>query len=125
MSASLLLILQVSMDTLGPKASWFLRNIEVVDVARNMYYIFPAERWIDPKAEPRSAQQILLPQDANGHTAELVEYSILVHTSDVPHAGTSANISLQLFGNQVGHCTAQWRLALRFVKTASMYARGS
>lgn len=43
----------------------------------------------------------LLLQDAAGDVAPLVEYQLLVHTSDITKAGTAANVSVQVFGDMV------------------------
>lgn len=69
-----------------------------MDVARDTTVVFPANVWFDGKKDPMSLQHTLLPAAANG---ALTDYKINVYTSDLRSAGTSAHISVQLFGDKV------------------------
>ena len=44
----------------GAKPSWRLRDIEVIDAARNTFSVFPCDRWFSPRADPATAMQTLV-----------------------------------------------------------------
>jgi hypothetical protein len=57
-------------------------------------------RWLDP-SQPESLQQTLLPAGTDALPgAGLLQYEVVVYTSDLRGAGTDANVSVELLGAQ-------------------------
>lgn len=88
----------IATDNGGLFPAWSLSEIEVMDVARDTTVVFPCGAWFDGKRDPMSLQHTLLPAN---QLASLAEYKINVYTTDLRSAGTSAHISLQLYGDKV------------------------
>ncbi len=59
----------------------------------------PACRWLDP-AQPASLQQTLVPAGSGevGSGPALLQYEVVVFTSDTRGAGTDSNVSIELVG---------------------------
>ncbi|KAK9824333.1 hypothetical protein WJX72_009517 [[Myrmecia] bisecta] len=93
---------QISSDGSGGLGSaWHLQQVEVEDLIRGQSWVFPCERWLDKK-DPASLQQVLLREGADpaAAKAKLLMYNVAVFTSDVRGAGTSASVSLQIWGDK-------------------------
>jgi hypothetical protein len=76
--------------------------VEVLDTTRGTLTSFPCGKWLEPSKDPASLQQTLLPDGAAaGGAGGLLQYEVVVHTSDVRGAGTDANVSIQLVGDKV------------------------
>jgi hypothetical protein len=64
------------------------------------YAAAPGRRWLDP-AHPASLQQTLTPAgsgEVGGGPAVLLQYEVVVFTSDTRGAGTDSNVSIELVG---------------------------
>ncbi|CAF0906198.1 unnamed protein product [Adineta steineri] len=84
----------------GRDAMWHVAHVSVTDPSAGVKFEFPVRKWIDinnegdvfecaEKKEDTTAQQ------RHRHT---IKYKIIVHTGDVAHAGTYANVSIILYG---------------------------
>ncbi|MEE9430456.1 MAG: PLAT/LH2 domain-containing protein [Melioribacteraceae bacterium] len=78
---------KVKSDSSGFNNNWFLNRIIISKQGQTKHSIFSFFNWIKP--------------DTN-YTLELgqKEYSINIHTGDVAHGGTDANVSMILFGSK-------------------------
>ena len=90
----------VTSDGAGLGSSWHLDHVEVVDTTRSVSAVFPCCRWLDGRADPMSLTQVLLPRGADGAAPELLQYEVVVYTSDVRGAGTDANVAIELHGDK-------------------------
>lgn len=80
--------LQVTSDGAGLGAAWHLAAIEVLDTKRQVTTSFPCNAWLDGSADPASLQQTLLPEGQGGAAgAGLVQYQVVVYTSDIRWVG--------------------------------------
>ena len=93
----------MSSDGSGLGAAWHLASVEVLDTSRGILTSFPCGKWLEPSKDPASLQQTLLPEGAAaaGGAGGLLQYEVVVHTSDVRGGGTDANVSIQLVGDKV------------------------
>uniref|UniRef100_A0A7S3VHN2 PLAT domain-containing protein n=1 Tax=Dunaliella tertiolecta TaxID=3047 RepID=A0A7S3VHN2_DUNTE len=89
----------VTSDGSGIGGSWHLNQVEVTDTVRGETQYFPCNEWLDP-AEPMSLNKTLLPRDAEGTIGQLLQYEVIVFTSDVRGAGTDANVEMELWGTK-------------------------
>lgn len=64
---------------------------------RSKSYVFPCGKWLT-NADKASLTQTLMPRDGDGSAPPVVNYEVVVYTSDLRGAGTDANVSLSLHG---------------------------
>ncbi|KAF5837533.1 hypothetical protein DUNSADRAFT_4226 [Dunaliella salina] len=89
----------VTSDGSGVGGSWHLNQVEVTDTIRGETQYFPCNEWLDP-ADPMSLNKTLLPRDADGTIGQLLQYEVIVFTSDIRGAGTDANVEMELWGTK-------------------------
>ncbi len=71
----------------GLKDNWFLARLKIKKSEENKFTTFPFFNWIKPS-------------NTYSLTKNLVEYTIIIHTGDVAHGGTDANVSMILYGTK-------------------------
>ncbi|KAL3842214.1 hypothetical protein ACJMK2_020253, partial [Sinanodonta woodiana] len=87
------------------KAQWHCHEVTVTDVDKGDKYVFPVRAWItvceriDKKnGKTVNVKEIEESQVAKVRNLDIVKYDVLVVTGDKPGAGTNANVSITIFG---------------------------
>lgn len=90
-------------DNKGLGGAWFLHKVVVVDSRDKKAYTFPCDQWLAKNKEDGQVARELGVQ--NEHIPEELRtkavahtYKVFVHTSDIKHAGTDANVHICLYG---------------------------
>ena len=81
----------------GDDASWHCASLEITNTATDETCAFAVNRWFAEDKPPNLTSQVLVPGDAAA-AESLCGYKIVAHTSDVRGAGTDANVTLALVG---------------------------
>ena len=81
----------------GDDASWHCASLEITNTATDETCAFAVNRWFAEDKPPNLTSQVLVPGDAAA-AQSLCGYKIVTHTSDVRGAGTDANVTLALVG---------------------------
>lgn len=76
-------------------AGWFLKEIQIEDIATGKRWLFPCERWLAKGEDDGSIDRTL---DAVPDGKEPVTYSVSVTTGDLRRAGTNAKVYVTLNG---------------------------
>ncbi|EDQ93112.1 uncharacterized protein MONBRDRAFT_31037 [Monosiga brevicollis MX1] len=105
----------VGHNNAGTSAGWFLDKIVVLDPRRGEEEEFPCHRWLAVDADDGQIERELVPKMAEHQAAATTTYIVKIKTGDVRHAGTDANVFVQLFG-KTGEST---QLKLRNSETYS------
>ncbi|CAF1383479.1 unnamed protein product [Adineta steineri] len=84
----------------GRGAMWHVAHVTVTDPSTGVKFEFLVRKWIDINNqgnvfECAEKKEDTIAQQCHRHT---IKYKIIVHTSDVSHAGTDANVSIILYG---------------------------
>ncbi|KAJ9526209.1 hypothetical protein QJQ45_009677 [Haematococcus lacustris] len=74
----------------------FIIKVDVLSSATNQQYHFPFGNWLDDK---HGLQHEIWRDGVQGTATPLVDYRITVFTSDLRGAGTDANVSIELHGD--------------------------
>ncbi|KAK2899220.1 hypothetical protein Q8A67_010638 [Cirrhinus molitorella] len=91
--------LRVRIDGTGSRPDWFLDKIIIRNLSTEEVYVFTYEEWLSKTKGPKRTKVCELPAVVDDE--EMVEkttYTIQVKTSDAAAAGTDANVSLIVFG---------------------------
>ena len=102
--------IQIGHDNSLPFPGWHCQQVEVVNVTTGAMLTFPCDMWFDRRQGDKKIERVLFPRDATGAVVgvKTAKYRIEVHTADVRGAGTDANVSLMLSGEEGD--TAEMRL---------------
>ncbi|KXZ51726.1 hypothetical protein GPECTOR_11g173 [Gonium pectorale] len=83
-------------DNSGLGAAWHCEIVIITNRARNKTWYFYCGQWLDKKS---GLEKILTASDTDPR-ASLVTYTVTTHTSDLPGAGTDANVFVEMLGNR-------------------------
>lgn len=89
--------MQVQATGRGFGAAWHLQHVTVKDMNGEEEASFACNRWFDTSQDPTSGTQVLVTGDVS---LELIDYMVKTYTSDRKFASTSADVTLQLFGDK-------------------------
>lgn len=120
-------MLKIGHDNMGLGAAWHLREV-VIETPDKGEVIFPCDQWLDRKHGDGKIERDLFPEQRQLSSRSprapsgdkfafdndpfdkvppykserlLIEYKVSVTTSDVIHAGTDANVYVNLFGRKL------------------------
>ncbi|CAF0818601.1 unnamed protein product [Adineta steineri] len=84
----------------GREAMWHVAHVTVTDPSAGVKFEFLVRKWIDINNEGdvfecAEKKEHIIAQQCHRHT---IKYKIIVHTGDVAHAGTDANVSIIIYG---------------------------
>ncbi|CAF3915415.1 unnamed protein product [Adineta steineri] len=84
----------------GCEAMWHAAHVTVTDPSTGVKFEFPVRKWIDINNESDVFECAEKKEDtiAQQRHRHMIKYKIIVHTGDVSHTGTDANVSLILYG---------------------------
>ena len=86
-------------DNSGLGPGWHLDHVEVVDEGTGKEYYFPCEEWLE-KGDADGLVERRLAVVSAGTAKEVHRYKVTVNTSDVKFAGTDANVSIEIIGDE-------------------------
>ncbi|GIL93968.1 hypothetical protein Vretimale_245, partial [Volvox reticuliferus] len=89
--------IRIGHDNSGIGAAWHLNRVEVTNLKTGEHRIFPANCWFSKKHDDFQIERDLYPGDVPDLN---VAYEIVVVTSDLPGAGTDANVYVQMYGTE-------------------------
>nr|CAB3263471.1 lipoxygenase homology domain-containing protein 1-like [Phallusia mammillata] len=84
-------------DDGGVASGWFLDGVEIDVPSNGMHYTFNCHRWLASDEGDGKTEVELYPTQTRQQD-KLLPYEITVTTGDVFNAGTDANVTLQLYG---------------------------
>ncbi|GFN93248.1 lipoxygenase-like protein domain-containing protein 1, partial [Plakobranchus ocellatus] len=92
----------------GPGAGWFLEHVTVADISgKGTREVFPCARWLDNGEDDgktsRTLRKMKLPQLSESHSVPTNSggpWKVRVRTSDLPNAGTHAQVYLTIQGSK-------------------------
>ncbi|XP_056875603.1 lipoxygenase homology domain-containing protein 1 [Takifugu flavidus] len=83
----------------GLRAGWFLDSVQILVPVHGMQYMFPSHRWLCKDEADGKVEVELYPSEILD-IEKLINYEVTVVTGDVRTAGTNANVSCQLYGEE-------------------------
>ncbi|GLC54185.1 hypothetical protein PLESTB_000832700 [Pleodorina starrii] len=89
--------IRIGHDNSGLGPAWHLNRVEVTNLKTGEHRIFPANAWFSKSEGDFQIERDLFPGDVPNLN---VEYEVVVVTSDLPGAGTDANVFLQMLGTE-------------------------
>ncbi|XP_077633764.1 lipoxygenase homology domain-containing protein 1 isoform X2 [Crocuta crocuta] len=89
--------LVIGHDSTGIHASWFLGSVQVRVPRQGKQYTFPANRWLDKNQADGRLEVELYPSEVV-EIQQLVHYEVEVWTGDMGGAGTTAQVYIQIYG---------------------------
>ncbi|KAG2432966.1 hypothetical protein HXX76_008694 [Chlamydomonas incerta] len=89
--------IRIGHDNSGLGPAWHLNRVEVTNLKTGEHRIFPANKWFSKTEDDYQIERDLFPGDAPDLN---VEYEVVVITSNIPGAGTDANVFVQMFGTE-------------------------
>ncbi|XP_061409799.1 lipoxygenase homology domain-containing protein 1-like isoform X3 [Lethenteron reissneri] len=117
--------IKIGHDNAGLSAGWFLDWVEVDAPSLGQRLRFACARWLDADEDDGSTERELFPAEPSSeHYAPHVPYEITARTSDVPSAGTDADVFVVLYGRD-GSCTRQASLCPSKKQRKEHFNRGS
>ncbi|MEW5311146.1 MAG: hypothetical protein WDW38_002885 [Sanguina aurantia] len=90
--------LVVGHDNAGAGANWHLEQVEITDTHSNRAWFFESNAWFD-KAQGDGKIERLLKASSADPRANRNTYKVVVHTGDMPGAGTDSNVYVILRGD--------------------------
>ncbi|KAI5280037.1 Lipoxygenase-likey Domain-Containing Protein 1 [Manis pentadactyla] len=91
--------LVVGHDGTGMHAGWFLGSVQIRVPRQGKQYTFPANRWLDKNQADGRLEVELYPSEVL-EIQKLVHYEIEIWTGDVGGAGTTAQVFMQIYGEE-------------------------
>ncbi|XP_039698362.1 lipoxygenase homology domain-containing protein 1 isoform X1 [Pteropus medius] len=91
--------LVIGHDSTGMHASWFLSSVQIRVPRQGKQYTFPANRWLDKNQADGRLQVELYPSEVV-EIQKLVHYEVEVWTGDVGGASTTAQVYMQIYGEE-------------------------
>jgi hypothetical protein len=98
---------RIGHDNNGFMAGWMLGSVSVTHNGsgerKGQVWRFPCGRWFDRDEDDGQVERELLASDsdaaADGPGGSMIKYAVRVFTGDEPNAGTDANVSITLVGD--------------------------
>ncbi|RTG90643.1 uncharacterized protein DC041_0002340 [Schistosoma bovis] len=90
--------LKVGHNGAGSSPSWFLNRVIVDDLRMNRVFEFPCYAWITKPNETIIMCQKSIKKEEKEIIWQKIPFEIRLYTGDVPNAGTTARVCLQLSG---------------------------
>jgi hypothetical protein len=89
---------RIEHDNTGAAPGWFLDHVLVTNRRTNMPSYFACNQWLSKDEGDGRIVRDLLAKDAK--MGSMTEYKVLVTTGDRRGAGTDANVSIMIYGEQ-------------------------
>ena len=90
---------RIGHDNSGFYAGWFLENIKITNEKTNEISFFFCGKWLDINEDDGQIVREIALCDANGKSSlSEINYEITIITGDRRGAGTDANVSIEIFG---------------------------
>ncbi|CAH8570297.1 unnamed protein product [Schistosoma margrebowiei] len=90
--------LKVGHNRTGSSPSWFLNKVIVDDLRMNRVFEFPCYAWIAKPSEAIIMCQKSIKKEEKEIIWQKIPFEIRLYTGDLPNAGTTARVCLQLSG---------------------------
>jgi len=102
--------------------SWHLEKVIVGMPQLGKEVVFPANRWLAKGKDDGELECVLLPGEATD-IATKEPWEVIVYTSNIKHAGTDANITMQVFGKTKDNENADDHLDFQPKTTDDMFEK--
>ncbi|KAL4660900.1 lipoxygenase homology domain-containing protein 1-like [Arapaima gigas] len=83
----------------GLRSGWFLDSVQIAVPLHGLHYMLPCHRWLSKDEADGKVEVELYPSEIL-QIEKLINYEITVVTGNVFAAGTSANVFIQIYGDQ-------------------------
>ncbi|TNN30548.1 Lipoxygenase y domain-containing protein 1 [Liparis tanakae] len=83
----------------GLRAGWFLDSVQISVPVHGMQYMFPSHRWLCKDEADGKVEVEIYPSEVL-EIEKLINYEVTVVTGDKHAAGTNANVSCQIYGDE-------------------------
>lgn len=90
---------QVGHDNMGCSPSWFLDTIEIEQTSDGIKWFFPCYQWLNALCGDKLITREIRAQSQPPLEDKILTYKVVTITSDVKGAGTSANVTIVMFGS--------------------------
>ncbi|XP_078332217.1 lipoxygenase homology domain-containing protein 1-like isoform X5 [Crassostrea virginica] len=91
--------IRVETSASGSRQSWFLERIDLFNTATGVKYRFECNQWFGKKSDDKKYWRDIPASKRGKEVISRTTYKISVKTSNVPGAGTDANVYVILFGS--------------------------
>lgn len=93
--------MRVKVDGKGERSEWLMKEARVLNTVTGDKYVFRCNEWLGKGPNAKGKLSYDIPAVLRGETQiKMTNYSVIIRTTDKTHAGTGANVALEIFGDK-------------------------